>query len=90
MEKLTKTVAYSRHSDDIFISLNYSDGSRVGEFSIVDTEYGFQLQAYHNSWKIFSSCNDVFELLSKESMYGVKMKQLAEMIRDIGYELVII
>lgn len=89
MVKYTKTVTYSRYEDDITISLNYSDGSCVGRFMIVDTEYGFQLQAYHNSWKIFSSCNDVFELLSKESMYGVKMKQLAEMIKDIGYELVI-
>lgn len=89
MVKYTKTVTYSRYEDDITISLNYSDGSRVGEFSIVDTEYGFQLQAYHNSWKIFNGCNDVFELLSKESMFGVNMKLLAEMIKDIGYELVI-
>ena len=38
-------------------------------------------------WKIFSNCTDLFELLSSQSMTGVTMKQLAEMIKDIGYEL---
>lgn len=91
MENFTKTVTYSRYSDDIIISLNYSDGSsKGGEIVIADTEYGFQLQAYHDSWKNFNICSDVFELLSSQSIVGIKMKQLAEMIRDIGYKLEII
>lgn len=82
-----KTVTYFHYEDDIIISLSYPDGSVVGEFTIVNTHLGFQLKAYYDSWKIFGSCTDLFELLSSQSMVGVTMKQLAEMIRDIGYEL---
>lgn len=85
-----KTVVYSQYENDISISLDYPDGGCVGEFAIVDTHLGFQLKAYYDSWKIFSSCTDLFELLSSQSMVGITMKQLAEMIRDIGYKLEII
>ena len=87
MSDIVKTVTYSQYENDIFVSLNYSDGSCVGEFAIVNTRYGFQLKAYCDSWKIFNKCSNLFELLSNQSMVGVTMKQLAEMIRDIGYEL---
>ena len=85
--KIKKTVIYFRYEDDISISLAYPDGGVVGEFTIVNTHLGFQLKAYYDSWKIFSNCTDLFELLSNQSMAGVTMKQLAEMIKDIGYEL---
>ena len=86
-----KTVTYSRYEDDIIITLNYPDGGCAnGEFMIVNTHLGFQLQAYYDSWKNFESCADLFELLSRQSMSGITMKQLAEMIRDIGYKLEII
>lgn len=88
MENLIKTVTYSRNDNDICITLEYSDGCiKGGEIMIVDTQYGFQLRAFHDSWINFNEFSDVFELLSKTSMFGVNMKQLAEMIRDIGYKL---
>lgn len=91
MEKFIKTVTYSQYENDICISLNYLDGGvKGGEITIVDTRYGFQLRAFTDSWINFNEFSDVFELLSKQSMIGIKMKQLAEMIRDIGYKLVII
>ena len=91
MEKFVKTVTYSQYENDICISLNYSDGCvKGGEITIVDTRYGFQLRAFKDSWINFNEFSDVFELLSKQLVVGVKMKQLAEMIRDIGYKLVVI
>ena len=84
-----KTVTYSHYEDDIIIALEYPDGSVAGEFAIVNTHLGFQLKAYYDSWKIFSNCSDLFNLLSSKSMSGVTMKQLAEIIKDIGYELTI-
>lgn len=86
---LTKTVTYSQLDNDIFISLNYSDGGCAGEFSIINTRFGFQLKAYDDSWKIFSNCTDLFELLSKQLTMDMTMKQLAEIISDIGYELIV-
>ena len=71
----------------LLIAEKYPDGSVKGEFLIVNTPLGFQLKAYHDSWKIFSSCNELFELLSSQSMSGVTMEKLAEMIEDIGFEL---
>ena len=91
MENKTKmTVTFSRYEYDLLIAEEYSDGSVKGEFAIVNTPLGFQLKAYHDSWKIFSSCNDLFKLLSSQSMSGVTMERLAEMIEDIGYELKVI
>ena len=91
MENKTKmVVTFSRYEYDLVISEEYPDGSVKGEFLIANTPLGFQLKAYHDSWKIFSSCNDLFELLSSESMSGVTMERLAEMIEDIGYELRVI
>ena len=91
MEKFVKTVTYSQYENDICISLNYSDGCvKGGEITIVDTRYGFQLRAFKDSWINSNEVSDVFELLSKQLVVGVKMKQLAEMIRDIGYKLVVI
>lgn len=85
--RVKKTVTYFHYEDDIVISLQYPEGGCVGELTIVNTPLGFQLKAYYDSWKIFSSCTDLFELLGSQSMAGVTMKQLAEMIKDIGYEL---
>ena len=90
MNGITKNITYSQYENDILISLDYSDGGCMGEFVIIDTPLGFQLKAYHDSWKIFSSCTDLFELLGGQSMAGITMKQLAEMIRDIGYKLKVI
>lgn len=87
MSNIIKTVTYSQYENDIFISLDYADGSCVGEFAIVNTHLGFQLKAYDDSWKIFNNCTDLFKLLSSQSMDGITMRQLAEMIRDIGYKL---
>lgn len=87
MENAEKTVIYDCYENDILISLQYPDGTVVGEFMIVNTHLGFQLKAYDDSWKIFSVCSDLFEFLSKQSMTGITMEQLAEMIKDIGYEL---
>ena len=87
MKNVTKMVTYDCYENDIAVSLQYSDGSVVGEFRIVNTHLGFQLKAYYDSWKIFSVCSDLFEFLSKQSMTGITMEQLAEMIKDIGYEL---
>mgnify|MGYP004525751437 FL=1 len=91
MENKTKmTVTFSRYEYDLLVAEEYPDGSVKGEFVIANTPLGFQLKAYHDSWKIFSSCNDLFELLSNQSMSGVTMERLAEMIEDIGYELRVI
>lgn len=87
MKNVTKTVTYDRYENDIAVSLQYPDGSVVGEFRIVNTHLGFQLKAYYDGWKIFSDCSDLFEFLSKQSMAGITMEQLAAMIKDIGYEL---
>ena len=85
--KTKKTVEYNRYYNDIIIAEEYSDGSVKGEFLIKDTPNGFQMAAYHDSWKIFSDCKDLFELLSSQSMSGVTMEMLAKMIEGIGYEL---
>ena len=91
MENKTRmTVTYSQYEHDIVIAEEYSDGSVKGEFVIVNTPLGFQLKAYHDSWKILSRCGDLFELLSNNSMCGVVTKQLEEMIAGIGYELRVI
>ena len=91
MKNKTKmTVTFSRYEHDLLIAEEYPDGSVKGEFAIVHTPLGFQLKAYHDSWKIFSNCNELFELLSSQSMSGVTMERLAEMIEDIGYELRVI
>ena len=85
MENKTKmTVTFSRYEYDLLIAEEYLDGSVKGEFAIVNTPLGFQLKAYHDGWKIFSNCNDLFELLSNQSMGGITMERLAEMIEDIG------
>lgn len=91
MENKTKmTVTFSRYEYDLLIAEEYPDGSVKGEFAIVNTPLGFQLKAYHDSWKIFSSCNELFELLSSQSMSGIMMESFAEMIKDIGYGLRVI
>ena len=91
MDKNTKmTVTFSRYEYDLLIAEEYTDGSVKGEFVIINTPLGFQLKAYHDSWKIFDSCSDLFELLSSQSMSGVRMEKLAEMIEDIGFELRVI
>ena len=91
MENKTKmTVIFSRYENDILISEVYPDGSVKGEFIIVNTPLGFQLKAYHDSWKIFNNCKDLLELLGSQSMSGITMGKLAEMIKDIGYELKVI
>jgi hypothetical protein len=91
MKNNTKmTVTYSQYEHDIIIAEEYPDGSVKGEFLIVNTPLGFQLKAYHDSWKIFSRCNELFELLGNQSMSGVITRHLAEMIADIGYELRVI
>lgn len=87
---MKKTVTFSRYEYDLLIAEEYTDGSIKGEFRIANTEYGLQMQAYHDSWKIFADCQDLFDLLSKESMSGVTIETLAEMIKDIGYELRVI
>lgn len=86
---MKKTVTFSRYEYDLFIAIEYDDGGIKGEFKIIDTPLGFQLQAYYDSWKIFKECQDVFDLLSNNSMSGVTMEILAEMIESIGYELTI-
>ena len=83
-------VTFSRYENDILISEAYPDGSVVGEFVIINTSLGFQLRAYHDSWKIFGKCNNLFELLGGQSMSGITMEMLAGMIEDIGYELRVI
>lgn len=40
-----------------------------------------------NEVKDMQGCNDLFKILSNQSMSGVTMERLAEMIADIGYEL---
>lgn len=87
MENVKKIVMYDCYENDILISLQYSGGGVVGEFRIVNTHLGFQLKAYYDGWKIFGDCSDLFEFLSKQSITGITMEQLAEMIKDIGYEL---
>lgn len=84
---MKKTVTFSKYEYDILIAEEYSDGSVKGEFKIINTEYGFQLQAYYDSWKIFNDCKELFDLLSTTSMNGITMEILVEMIKDIGYEL---
>ena len=83
-------VTFSRYENDILISEAYPDGSVVGECVIINTSLGFQLRAYHDSWKIFGKCNNLFELLGGQSMSGITMEMLAGMIEDIGYELRVI
>lgn len=88
MENKTRmTVTFSRYKYDLLIAEEYPDGSVKGEFAIVNTPLGFQLKAYHDSWKIFGNCKELFELLSSQSMSGITMEKLAEMIADIDYEL---
>ena len=84
------TVVYSKYEDDILVSEEYPDGSVNGEFRIVDTKYGFQLQAFYDSWKIFGACGDLFDLLSNVSYAGITMEMLAYMIKNIGYELKVV
>ena len=84
---MKKIVVFSRYEYDILITEEYEDGSIKGEFKIINTEYGLQMQAYHDSWKIFGDCKELFDLLSSQSMSGVTMETLVEMIKDIGYEL---
>lgn len=87
---MQKIVTFLQYENSILITIPYSDGSIKGEFKIINTPLGFQLQAYYDSWRIFNDCNDLFDLLSSASMSGITMKMLAEMIKDIGYELKIL
>ena len=85
--KARKTVTYSAYENDILISETYPDGSVKGEFAIINTHLGFQLRAYYDSWKVLNNCNDLLDLLANTSMAGITMRQLADMIKDIGYDL---
>lgn len=80
-----KTASYSKFENDISVSQMYSDGSVRGEFLIKNTELGFQLTAYHDSWKVLKDCTDLIELLGSHSMAGVTMEMLFEEIKNIGY-----
>lgn len=81
----TKTVSYCKYENDICVSEKYVDGSIRGEFLIKNTELGFQLTAYHDSWKVLKECTDLIELLGGNSMAGVTMEALFEKIKELGY-----
>lgn len=88
--RYTKTVTYFHYENEIIISEEYLDGSIVGEFKIIDTPYGFQLQAFYDSWRILKDCSDLMNFLGSRSMAGVTMRELAEQIEKIGYELKVV
>lgn len=82
-----ETTKKSHPNPYIQIGLNDIRGGVLGEFKLVWTDNGIQLQAYQDSWKIFCYMESLFNLMEilGEKEETIDIHDFADMMKMLGF-----
>lgn len=82
-----ETTKKSHPNPYIQIGLNDIRGGVLGEFKLVWTDNGIQLQAYQDSWKIFCYMKSLFNVMDylSDGSETVEIHKFAKMLKTLGF-----